>query len=75
MEQPKDVNEWSIRKINSYFRKHDDSNKWPICGAFNVTERAIRRIRKLRLIGMEVNGGLEYYLMLEEEISRIVNSF
>ena len=40
-----------------------------------MTERAIRRIRKLRLIGMEVNGGLEYYLMLEEEISRIVNSF
>lgn len=75
MEQPKDVNEWSIRKINSYFRKRDDSNKWPICGAFNATERAIRRIRKLRLIGMEVKGGLEYYLMLEEEISRIVNSF
>ena len=40
-----------------------------------MTERAIRRIKKLRLIGMEVNGGLEYYLLLEQEITKIVNNF
>ena len=62
------INEMSIRQINKHFRNEDDSDKWPICGKFNVTERAIRKIRKQGL-----NGGLEYYLALEAEISRIVN--
>ena len=63
------INEMSIREINRYFRSEDESDKWPICGKFNVTERAIRRVRKLGL-----NGGLEYYLALEAEISNIVNN-
>ena len=63
-------NEVSKRKINRFFRLMDDSNLWPICGKFNATERAIRRIRK-NFPGME---GLEYYLTLESEISRIVNA-
>jgi hypothetical protein len=33
------------RKVNASFRAKDDSHLWPICGAFNVTERAIRRLR------------------------------
>ena len=64
----------SVRQINAYFRKHDDSHLWPICGRFNATERAIRRIRRYRRDGMEVCSGLEYYLTLEREISEIVNA-
>jgi len=73
MEEPKNVNEMSIRQINAYFRKNDDSKKWPVCGRFNATERAIRRLRKSRREGLEINPGLEYYLALEQEIIRIVN--
>lgn len=74
MEEPKNVCEMSVRQINAYFRKHDDSHLWPICGRFNATERAIRRIRRYRRDGMEVCSGLEYYLSLEREISEIVNA-
>ena len=73
MDEPKNVNEMSIRQINAYFRKNDDSNKWPICGRFNATERAIRKLRKKRAEGLDLNSGLEYYLSLEREISDIVN--
>ena len=62
------INEMSIREINRHFRNEDESNLFPICGKFNVTERAIRKVRKFGL-----NGGLEYYLALEAEIGRIVN--
>ena len=73
MRQPENVNEMSVRQVNAYFRRHDDSRLWPVCGRFNATERAIRRIRRLRRQGMEVYPGLEYYLALEREISEIVN--
>lgn len=68
------VNEMSIRQINAYFRENDESHLWPICGRFNATERAIRRIRRLRQQGLCVYPGLEYYLTLEQEISDIVNA-
>lgn len=58
----------SNKTINKYFRIIDDSNLWPIKGKFNVTERAIRKVQKMRL------SGLEYCLALDSEISRIVNS-
>ena len=67
------INEMSIREINKHFRNEDESDKFPICGKFNVTERAIRKIREYRRQGMEINDGLEYYLALEDEIGRIVN--
>ena len=73
MIEPNNVNEMSIRQINAYFRKNDDSHLWPICGRFNATERAIRRLRRMRKQGLDVNDGLEYYLSLEAEIIRIVN--
>lgn len=62
------INKMNIREINRHFRREDESEKFPICGKFNVTERAIRKVRKQGL-----NGGLEYYLALEAEIGRIVN--
>ena len=59
----------SARAINAYYRAADQSHKWPICNKFNATERAIRRLRKTGLF----NGGLEYFLALDAELSRIVN--
>lgn len=73
MQEPNNVNEMSIRQINAYFREHDESHLFPICGKFDVTERAIRKLRKLRHDGLCVSEGLEYYLTLENMISEIVN--
>ena len=64
----------SIRQINRLFRAGDESHKWPVCGRFNVTERAIRRLRKLRRQGLELNSGTEYADALDQEISQIVNA-
>lgn len=59
--------------INRAFRKQDESSLWPISGRFNVTERAIRRVRvSFRNYG-EYCEGLAYALALEAEISTIVN--
>ena len=69
-----DICEWSIRKVNAHFRAEDDSHLFPVCGRFNATERAIRRLRRLRREGLEIHPGLEYYLALEREISEIVNA-
>lgn len=44
---------------------------WPICGRFNATERAIRRLQ--RTAEYTYTDGLEYALALDSEISRIVN--
>ena len=74
MLEPKNVNEMSVREINRYFRNNDESHKWPICGRFNATERAIRKLRRLRHDGLVVNPGLEYYLSLERLIGEIVNA-
>jgi hypothetical protein len=68
-----EICEMSIRQINAFFRKNDESRLYPVLGRFNATERAIRRIRRYRRMGMEVNSGYEYYLTLEKEISEIVN--
>lgn len=72
-EQFEQINEMSIRQINAHFRENDESHLWPICGRFNATERAIRRLRKFRREGI-INPGYEYYLTLENEISKIVNN-
>jgi len=70
-----EINELSIREINKIFRAKDDSNLWPICGRFNATERAIKRLQRARRAGLEISGGLEYWLSLEREISEIVNAY
>ena len=67
------VENMSIRAINAYFRKNDDSNLWPICGRFNATERAIRRVRKFEREYGEKLFDLNYYLAIKNEISNIVN--
>lgn len=67
-----DVTDMNIREINALFRKNDESHLWPILNRFNATERAIRRIRKITR-NNGTTGGYEYALMLDEEISKIVN--
>ena len=63
----------NIRAINRMYRAQDESNLWPINNRFNVTERAIRQVRKL---SGEIGGlyGLEYCYALEAAMSHIVNS-
>jgi hypothetical protein len=64
------ITKGTIRQINAYFRANDTSHKWPVCGKFNATERAIRRLRKTQ----QYVGGEEYFSALDVEISIIVNS-
>ena len=64
-----EIKNGSVRIINAYFRAKDESHKWPIYNKFNVTERAIRRLRKLQ----HYCGGYEYFYALDTEIGVIVN--
>lgn len=66
------ANEATKRQMNAEFRKQDESHLAPINNKFNVTERAIRRIRKLAQ-GCGPICGSEYVAVMEDEISRIVN--
>ena len=66
------ADEASIRQLNTEFRKQDESHLAPINNKFNVTERAIRRIRKLAQECGPICGS-EYVAEMENEISQIVN--
>lgn len=59
------------RKVNKYMRSIDTSHLWPINNRFNVTNRAIRRLR-----GGDAAqyAGSIYMDALEREISQIVNT-
>lgn len=70
---PSNVNEMSLREINAYLRKKDESHLWPICGRFNATERAIQRVRRMRRKDRECANGLEYYMNVQCQIIDIVN--
>lgn len=63
----------TIRSVNRKFRKADESHLWPIYGRFNATERAIRRLRRLRRKGLALNPGYEYALALDAELTAVVN--
>ena len=63
----------NIRAINKLYREQDESDLWPIRGKINVTDRAIRKARKIA----QANGpyyGLEYCYTLELIMSEIVNN-
>lgn len=62
------------REIRRVFRDNDESHKWPVCGEFNATERAIRRVARMEREGGELSS-LEYAYALDREISTIVNAF
>ena len=68
-----EVQGMSKRAINKHFRTTDESNLWPICGKFNATKRAIRRVGRFQAQTGAPIEGLEYWLALESELSNIVN--
>lgn len=57
-------------EINRLFTLQDESHKWPICGSYCVTEKAIRIVRREN----SDMYGLEYALALDSVISSLVNS-
>ena len=69
-----DVTDMSVRQINKLFRANDESGKWPVRGRYNVTERAIRRVRRNISPHMGGTGGIEYAETLANTISEIVNN-
>ena len=62
------------RRINKVYRDHDESHLWPVNGRFNLTERAIRMVRRAEQKGMLLDDGLEYAMAIEMYMSKIVNS-
>jgi len=62
------------KAIFAHYREIDDSNLFPICGAFNATERAINRLYRFERAGGYYLEGLELCLFLEGQIYEIVNS-
>jgi hypothetical protein len=59
-----------IRRINREMRAKDESYKWPVCGRFNATDRAIKQATRIRQMTGE-DG--DYQQLLENLISDIVN--
>jgi len=60
----------NIAIVNKVMRWADDSHLWPVNNRFNVTERAIRKLRK----DNPCDCPWSYWQTLEQECSRIVNS-
>jgi hypothetical protein len=61
--------------VNKLFLAQDDSHLWPIRGKFNVTKRAIGRIRRAERDGMILDDLLAYALTIEQVSSEIVNEY
>ena len=59
--------------VNRLFMAQDDSHLWPVSGRFNVTKRAINRIRRLEREGLVLDDLLAYALTIEQISSEIVN--
>lgn len=72
MLEPINVGDMSVKQINALFRENDESDKFPVYGQFNATERAIRRLRRKRREGLEVHAGLEYYLAIKNELFKVI---
>ena len=62
------------RTINKYYRSIDESYKWPINGHFNVTNRAIKQIKKLEQEGLILDDLYSYAATIENIMSEIVNN-
>ena len=63
----------NITEINRLYRVQDESHLYPINNEFNVTERAIRRLRS-QLKDYGAIYGLEYSYALDRLICAYVNS-
>ena len=58
---------------NAELRRKDESHLWPARGRYNVTNRAIRRVRALIRDGLVVENVESYKAIVESVISEIVN--
>jgi hypothetical protein len=70
----KTVDRSSLISINKMMRSRDDSHLYPIHGAFNATDRAIRWFRRSYFPSNGPCSNLEYALGLELKITEYVNS-
>lgn len=59
--------------INRAFRAADESHLWPVNNRFDATERAIRNVQRFMRESGEDLTGLAYALLLDGELSRVVN--
>lgn len=58
--------------IDRHFRAQDESHLYPICGRFNATERAIRKVRReFAECGIPCTG-IEYAQAIDATLDRIV---
>lgn len=62
------------RAVNAAFRACDESHLYPVRGRFNVTERAIRRVRRAERDGLVLDCPRAYAATVEAEASRIINA-
>lgn len=60
-------------QVNNQLLAKDDSDLWPINGKFNATKRAIKRVQKAMRDGLPIEDALEYTMIVENEITNIVN--
>ncbi len=58
--------------INRFYRKIDESHLYPVRNRFNVTERAIRKVR-VYAGQTEIDTPQAYFDWMESVISEIVN--
>jgi len=70
-----DINNSSLKLINRIFRENDESHFYPIYGAFNATDKAIRWYSRVYFKANGPCSNYEYILGLENKISEIVNKF
>jgi len=61
-------------KILKHYLNIDESDLWPICNKFNVTKRAINRLKKFERDSGEYLSGLELCYFIDDQISNIVNN-
>lgn len=62
------------KAVFKHYRNNDESPLYPIHNSFNVTERAIQRLRRFEREGGFYLLGLELCLSLDDLISEIVNN-
>lgn len=67
------ANEMEREEIFSTFLKLDESHLFPILGRFNATQMAIKNLFKFEEEGEYYLQGIELYLFLDDEISKILN--
>lgn len=68
---------WSLHRrtspISQHFRPQDETLLYPICGRFNATERAIRKVRREFIECGIPRTGLEYAQAIDATLDWIIS--